>query len=296
MIRLVLELRERRDTVKIKVTFRSFLLINFGLLITALGLYFFLIPANLAAGGVGGLGVIINRLLPQIPVGVIMFIFNIILFILAFLLVGREFGGLTVYNSLLLSVLIYILELLIPLKGPLVGDLLVNLIYGMLTTSMGMAIVFNQNASTGGTDIIAAIISKFTGLNIGRSLLIADSLIALAAILVLGVEIGLYSLLGILVNTTLIDKIISGFNTKYQVAIVSQKEELITDFITREMDRGVTLLHGTGGYSKEAKRVIYTVVPRNEYTIIRNKIMEIDPQAFIWVKMVSEVHGEGYTF
>ena len=99
-----------------------------------MGLYFFLIPANLAAGGVGGLGVIINRLLPQIPVGVIMFIFNIILFILAFLLVGREFGGLTVYNSLLLSVLIYILELLIPLKGPLVGDLLVNLIYGMLTT------------------------------------------------------------------------------------------------------------------------------------------------------------------
>lgn len=296
MTRLVLELRERRDTVKIKVTFRSFLLINFGLLITALGLYFFLIPANLAAGGVGGLGVIINRLLPQIPVGVIMFIFNIILFILAFLLVGREFGGLTVYNSLLLSVLIYILELLIPLKGPQVGDLLVNLIYGMLTTSMGMAIVFNQNASTGGTDIIAAIISKFTGLNIGRSLLIADSLIALAAILVLGVEIGLYSLLGILVNTTLIDKIISGFNTKYQVAIVSQKEELITDFITREMDRGVTLLHGTGGYSKEAKRVIYTVVPRNEYTIIRNKIMEIDPQAFIWVKIVSEVHGEGYTF
>lgn len=296
MTRLVLELRERRDTVKIKVTFRSFLLINFGLLITALGLYFFLIPANLAAGGVGGLGVIINRLLPQIPVGVIMFIFNIILFILAFLLVGREFGGLTVYNSLLLSVLIYILELLIPLKGPQVGDLLVNLIYGMLTTSMGMAIVFNQNASTGGTDIIAAIISKFTGLNIGRSLLIADSLIALAAILVLGVEIGLYSLLGILVNTTLIDKIISGFNTKYQVAIVSQKEDLITDFITREMDRGVTLLHGTGGYSKEAKRVIYTVVPRNEYTIIRNKIMEIDPQAFIWVKIVSEVHGEGYTF
>lgn len=296
MTRLVLELRERRDTVKIKVTFRSFLLINFGLLITALGLYFFLIPANLAAGGVGGLGVIINRLLPQIPVGVIMFIFNIILFILAFLLVGREFGGLTVYNSLLLSVLIYILELLIPLKGPQVGDLLVNLIYGMLTTSMGMAIVFNQNASTGGTDIIAAIISKFTGLNIGRSLLIADSLIALAAILVLGVEIGLYSLLGILVNTTLIDKIISGFNTKYQVAIVSQKEELITDFITRKMDRGVTLLHGTGGYSKEAKRVIYTVVPRNEYTIIRNKIMEIDPQAFIWVKIVSEVHGEGYTF
>ncbi|NLY45694.1 MAG: YitT family protein [Tissierella sp.] len=282
--------------MKLKVSAKSFLIINLGLLITALGMYFFLIPAELAAGGVTGLAIIINNLLPQIPVGLIMIIFNIGLFTLAFIVIGKEFGGLTIYNSLLLSALIYILELVIPVSGPLIDDLLVNLIYGVLISSVGMAIIFNQNASTGGTDIIAMIISKFTHLNIGKSLLIADSIVAIGAITVLGIEVGLYSLLGILVNTTLIDKVIAGFNTKYQVAIISEKEDIISKFITEEMSRGVTLLYGAGGFSKNEKRVIHTVVPRSEYLIIRNKVMEVDPKAFIWVNLVNEVHGEGYTF
>lgn len=282
--------------MKFKVSTRSFIIINIGLFITALGMYLFLIPSNLAAGGVTGLGIIINNIFPQIPVGLIMIIFNIFLFSLAFIVIGKEFGGLTVYNSLLLSGLIYIFELVIPMDGPLIDDLLVNLIYGVLTSSVGMAIIFNQNASTGGTDIIAMIISKFTHLNIGKSLLIADSIVAIGAITVLGIEVGLYSLLGILVNTTLIDNVIAGFNTKYQVAIISEKEDIINKFITEEMSRGVTLLYGTGGFSNIDKRVIHTVVPRSEYLIIRHKVMEVDPKAFIWVNLVNEVHGEGYTF
>lgn len=282
--------------VKIKLNTKSFLIINIGLFITALGMYFFLIPADLAAGGVTGLGIIINRLLPQIPVGLIMIIFNILLFTLAFIVLGREFGGLTIYNSLLLSALIYIFEMIIPINKAIIDDLLVNLIYGVLISSVGMAIIFNQNASTGGTDIVAAIISKFTNLNIGKSLLIADSIIAIGAILVLGIEVGLYSLLGILINTTLIDKVIAGFNTKYQVAIISEKEELINKFITKDMNRGVTLLYGVGGFSNIEKRVLYTVVPRSEYGVLRHRVMEIDPTAFIWVNLVNEVHGEGYTF
>lgn len=282
--------------VKTKLNGKSFLIINIGLFITALGMYFFLIPADLAAGGVTGLGIIINRLLPQLPVGLIMIIFNTLLFILAFIVLGREFGGLTIYNSLLLSALIYIFEMIIPINKAIIDDLLVNLIYGVLISSVGMAIIFNQNASTGGTDIIAAIISKFTNLNIGKSLLIADSIIAIGAILVLGIEVGLYSLLGILINTTLIDKVIAGFNTKYQVAIISEKEDIINKFITEDMSRGVTLLYGVGGFSNVEKRVIYTVVPRSEYGVLRHKVMEIDPTAFIWVNLVNEVHGEGYTY
>lgn len=282
--------------MKSKVNRKSFLIINLGLLITSLAMHFFLIPSNLAAGGVTGLGIIINNIFPMIPVGLIMIVFNIALFTLAFFVLGREFGGLTVYNSLLLSTLIYIFELLMPVSGPLIENLLVNLVYGVLISGAGMAIIFNQNASTGGTDIIAMIISKFTHLDIGKSLLIADSIVAIGAITVLGIEVGLYSLLGILVNTTLIDKIIAGFNTKYQVAIISDKEEIINKFITEEMVRGVTLLYGAGGFSRSEKRVIHTVVPRSEYLIIRNKVMEVDPKAFIWVNLVNEVHGEGYTY
>lgn len=282
--------------MKTKLNVKSFVIINLGTIIVALAMHLFLIPADLAAGGIGGLGIIINNLLPQVPVGLIMFVFNIILFALAFVLIGKEFGGLTVYISLMLSALIYIFELVFPISAPLVEDLLVNLIYGILTTSVGMAIIFNQNASTGGTDIIAMIISKFTKLNIGRSLLIADSFIAIAAILVLGIEIGLFSLLGILINTTLIDKVIAGFNTKYQVAIISDKQDVINEFITLEMNRGVTFIRGVGGFSGVDKMVIHTVVPRTEYGIIKHKVMELDPQAFIWVNIVNEVHGEGYTF
>ena len=273
--------------MKTKLDSKSFLIINFGLLITALGMYFFLIPADLAAGGVTGLAIVINNLLPNLPVGLIMLIFNSILFVVAFLAIGKEFGGLTVYNSLLLSGLIYILEIFAPMDRPLGEDLLVNLIYGILISGAGMAIIFNQNASTGGTDIIAKIISKLTHLDIGKSLLIADSVIALSAITVLGIEVGLYSLLGIILNSTIIDKAIAGFNTKYQI---------INDFITQEMGRGVTILRAVGGYSKTEKNVIHIVLPRSEYGILRKKVMEIDPRAFIWINLVNEVHGEGYTF
>ena len=282
--------------MKTKLDSKSFLIINFGLLITALGMYFFLIPADLAAGGVTGLAIVINNLLPNLPVGLIMLIFNSILFVVAFLAIGKEFGGLTVYNSLLLSGLIYILEIFAPMDRPLVEDLLVNLIYGILISGAGMAIIFNQNASTGGTDIIAKIISKLTHLDIGKSLLIADSVIALSAITVLGIEVGLYSLLGIVLNSTIIDKAIAGFNTKYQIAIISEKDEIINDFITQEMGRGVTILSAVGGYSKTEKNVIHIVLPRSEYGILRKKVMEIDPRAFIWINLVNEVHGEGYTF
>ena len=282
--------------MKTKLDIKSFLIINFGLLITALGMYFFLIPADLAAGGVTGLAIIINKLLPALPVGLIMLIFNSVLFVVAFLVIGKEFGGLTVYNSLLLSVLIYILEVAAPMDGPLVEDLLVNLIYGILISGAGVAIIFNQNASTGGTDIIAKIISKFTHLDIGKSLFIADSVIVLLAITVLGIEVGLYSLLGIILNSTIIDKVIAGFNTKYQIAIISEKDEIINDFITQEMGRGVTILSAVGGYSKTEKNVIHIVLPRSEYGILKKKVMEIDPRAFIWINLVNEVHGEGYTF
>ena len=289
-------IKERRDMLKTKLSAKSFLLINFGLLITAVGMYFFLIPADLAAGGVAGLAIVINNLLPNLPVGLIMLIFNSVLFVVAFIVIGKEFGGLTIYNSLLLSGFVYIFELISPMNGPLVEDLLVNLIYGILISGAGMALIFNQNASTGGTDIIAKIISKFTNLDIGKSLLIADSAIAVAAITVLGIEVGLYSLLGIILNSTIIDKVIAGFNTKYQVAIISNEQETINRFLTEEMGRGVTILDAIGGYSREKKGVIHIVVPRREYGIIKKKVMEVDPKAFIWINLVSEVHGEGYTF
>lgn len=281
--------------MKGKFNFKSFAIMNFGVLIISLGLYFFLIPANLAVGGVTGFSIVVNKLFPIMPVGVIMIICNIVLFILAFAVIGPEFGGLTIYNSLLLSGLIYLFEIVFPMSKPFADDILINLIYGILIQGIGMAIIFNEDTSTGGTDIIAKIINKFTQIDIGKSLFIVDFLITLAAAFVFGLNLGLYAFLGALFNSAVIDRVIAGFNTRIKVAIISEKESEINRFITEEIKRGVTLLYGAGGFSNSDKRIINTVVSRREYMIIKNKIKEIDPKAFIWVSFVNEVLGEGFT-
>jgi len=274
---------------------KKFLLINLGVIILVFGLYFFLIPADLATGGVTGLGMVINHIFPNMPVGLLMAILNLALFVLAFIFIGHEFGGYTIYSSLLISGLIYLLELFVPLKGPLVDDLMINLIYGILIQGIGLAIVLNAGTSTGGTDIIAKIINKYTHLEIGKSLFLADFLIIILAILVYGVELGLYALLGVMINSAVIDKIIAGFNTKIKMVIISHREEDITKFIIEELDRGVTLLHGEGGFSHTDKRIINTVVSRREYIRIKNYVKEVDHLAFVWVNFVNEVFGEGFT-
>lgn len=282
--------------MKQKFDFKSFWIMNLGVSILAAGLYYFLIPSNLAAGGVTGFSMVLNSIFPIIPIGIIMVISNILLFGLAFVVIGPEFGGYTVYNSLLLSGLIYVLEIITPMNQPIVDDLLINLIYGILIQGVGLAIIFNQNSSTGGTDIIAKIISKYTNLDIGKSLFLADSLIVFGAGIAFGIEIGMYALLGILMNSVVIDKMIAGFNIKMKVVIISEKEAEICRFITGEIQRGVTLLYGVGGFSNSDKRVINTVVSRREYLIIKNKVEELDPKAFIWVNTVNEVLGEGFNY
>lgn len=274
---------------------RSFLVITFGVIILVLGLYFFLMPVDLAAGGITGLGMVLSHFFPSIPVGILMTILNIILFIVAFLVIGPEFGGYTVYTSFLISGLIYLLEIFLPMSGPIVDDLFINLIYGILIQGVGLAIVLNAGTSTGGTDIIAKIISNLTHLEIGKSLFLADFLIVIGAGLAFGMELGLYALLGVLLNSTVIDKLIAGFNTKIKLVIISEKEAEISRYIIQELNRGVTLLYGAGGFSNTEKRVINTVVSRREYIKIKNFVKDLDPKAFIWVNIVNEVFGEGFT-
>nr|WP_300003935.1 YitT family protein [Tissierella sp.] len=282
--------------MKKKFDIKRFLLINIGIIILAIGLYFFLIPANLAVGGVTGLAMVLNKITPLLPIGIIMFITNIILFVIAFIILGKEFVGYTIYSSLLLSGIISILEIVTPLKGPFVDDLILNLVYGIVIQAIGMAIILNQGTSTGGTDIIAKIINKYTGFPMGQSLLLSDILIVLSSIFVFGLYIGMYALLGMFISSAVIDKFIAGFNTRIKVAIISEKEREISAYINNEVKRGVTLLYGAGGFSNSDKRIINTVVSRREYMRIKNYVKELDPKAFIWVSFVNEVLGEGFSY
>ena len=232
-----------------KLDLKKFLIINVGLAILTAGLYFFLMPSNLAVGGATGLAMVLSHLIPSIPMGVILAVINIILFITAFLVLGKEFGGLTVYSSLALSAMIALLELFVPMTQPFTDDLFINLIFGILIAGVGMGIVFNQNASTGGTDIIAKIINKYLHLDIGKSLLAADFFITLFAGLVFGARLGMYALLGIVINSFVIDKMIAGFNVKINMIIISDQIDAINEFILVDVFRGTTIYHATGGYS-----------------------------------------------
>ena len=274
---------------------KRFFKINLGIIISAIGLYFFLMPSNLATGGATGLAIVLSHLLP-ISMGIILGIINLSLFIIAFAVLGRDFGGYTLYASLALSFIIATLEKAVPMNQPVTDDLFINLIFGVFIIGAGMGIVFNQNASTGGTDIIAKIINKYTHIDIGKSLLISDFLISLFAGLVFGPRLGMYALLGTVINSLIIDKMISGFNVKINMIIISDEFESINKYILEEIVRGTTIYQATGGFSKEDKDIINTIVSRREYIKIRDFVRLADKKAFVSISYVSEVEGEGFTF
>lgn len=275
---------------------KKFLIITIGLIILACGLYYFLIPSNLAVGGATGLALVISTLIPSLNYSVILVIINLILFITAFIVLGKEFSGYTLYASLMLSGIFAILEMITPMAEPFTDDLFINLIFGILIAGVGIGIIFNQNASTGGTDILAKIINKFSHIDMGKSLMIPDFLITLAAGFVFGPRLGMYSLLGVIINSIVIDKIIAGFNVKINMIIISEEFDAINDYINKDLDRGTTIYHATGGYSKEDKRIINTVVERSEYIKIRDFIRAIDKRAFVTISHITEVEGEGFTY
>lgn len=277
-----------------KKDIRDYVYITMGILLVALGIHFFLVPSNLAAGGVSGLAIVINNYVPTLSVGILMLIMNVILFLIAFIAIGPKFGGKTIYASLGLSGVIWALEKLYPVKDPFTNDLLLNLLIGILVSGIGMGIVFNRNASTGGTDIIAKIINKFFHVDMGKSLLMSDFLITLLAGMAFGKEVGMYALLGVIMNGFLIDGVINGLNVSKQVTIISSKGEEIKAYIMEGLGRGVTIYDAKGAYTGEEKEVLITLMNRKEFIRLREFIREIDKRAFITVSNVHEVLGEGF--
>ena len=269
-----------------------------GALLIAAGIYFFWAPSSLAAGGVSGLAVIVKAILKVIPIGIIIFVLDMIMFIIGFIFLGKSFGIKSLYCSVSVSVITTLLEAIWPSWQPIGNDLLLQLIFGCLLIAIGQAIVFNLDASSGGTDIIAKIINKYTQLNIGTSLMIADMTVVLLAIGILGLEKGLYAALGVVITSNLIDYFISGFTVQRYVMIIPSNKECaqsINRFILEDLDRGATIYHGEGAYSQEDKRIITTVVDRKEFLELKKKVLVLDPHAFVTVQNLHEVVGEGFS-
>lgn len=273
---------------------KKFLSINVGILFLTVALFFFLLPSKLAVGGVTGFAMVLHHYLPIIPIGGIMLVANLFLFLLAFIFLGKEFGGYTIYASLALSGLITVMERFFPNQMPIVDDLLINLLYGIIIAGMGMGIIFYQNASTGGTDIIAKIINKYAGIDIGKSLLMSDFIIVLLATITFGPQLGMYALLGVALNSVVIDNMVAGFDKQLNITINSKNYEEINRFIIEQIDRGTTLYRAEGGFSGDERVIINSIVSKKEYIKIKQFAKEIDPGVFMSLNFVSEVHGEGF--
>lgn len=276
----------KRESIK------EFALITIGIFLVAISVVYFFEPNNIAAGGITGLAIVINHYIPFISIGPLVLMMDAILFIVALIVLGAKFGAKTIYSSFLLSTSMWLMQTFIPIN--ITNDLILATIFGTLISAVGMAIVFNANASTGGTDIIAKILNKFFHIEIGKSLLIVDFLVTLLGAVTFGINIGLYGLLAVIINGVVIDNIIAGFKTKSEITIISEKNKEISKFILGDLERGCTFIKGIGGFTRKDTSILYTVLDRNEFIKLKNKIKEIDKNAFITVGEVHEVMGEGF--
>lgn len=272
---------------------KEYSIITLGIILVAFAIEYFYAPNNIAAGGVTGIAIILNAVFPNLSIGVVTLVLNVILFVVAFMFIDGKFGIKTIYASLGLSLIIWGIEKFLN-PFAITNDLMIATIFGALISAVGMALVFNENASTGGTDILAKILNVFFHLDIGKSLLAVDFLITLASIFVFGVNVALYSMLSIILLGIIVDRLIEGFNVCKSVFIISKNSYEISKYIIDTLERGCTFLSGVGAYTGKDINVLYAVISRNEFIKLKKFIKETDPEAFITVGEVHEVLGEGF--
>lgn len=274
---------------------KKYIWIFFGSFLISAGLYFFLIQHDIAAGGVSGFSVVLSNIFPALSVGVTNAVLNVLIMSLGVIILGFDFAKKSIFASLILSLFIIIFERVFP-NVILTNDKIINIIFGAITMSLGLAIVFYNGSSTGGTDLIASVLNKLTGIPIHISMFLADFVVVISSMIVFGVELGLYAVLTIMIQSIGIDYFIQGFGRKIAILVISDKYEEINKLIISKHKKGVTLLKAEGGYSYDDKKVVMTVTPFRMYPKIREEIINVDKKAFIFTYQVSEVLGEGFTF
>jgi uncharacterized membrane-anchored protein YitT (DUF2179 family) len=279
---------------------RDYGLITFGCLLVAVGLDLFLIPNRITAGGISGVSTILYYLL-GLPVGLTMLAFNAVLFLVAFRMLGREFGLRSVVATVMLSFMVDGLTVLLPVVGldphlateGLTRNLLLATVFGDIIAGAGMALVFAKNSSTGGTDILARILNRYTEIPLGRSLMLIDALVTLGAGFAFGAEMAMFAIIAIFVSSKTIDFLIQGMNQGKQFLIVSERYREITDAIL-DMGRGATILAGTGAFTGEDRPLVLVVIRPRELPRLKAIVREHDPGAFVMVSDVYEILGEGF--
>jgi uncharacterized membrane-anchored protein YitT (DUF2179 family) len=276
-----------------KSKLKNFSLLTISTLIMAVGIYFFKFANNFTFGGITGIAVLVAKFFP-ISASDFSFVVNILLLIIGWIVLGKSFAEKTAYSTILLSVSLSLLERIYPMSHPLTNEPLLELIFAILLPALGSAILFNIGASSGGTDVIAMILKKYTSVDIGKGLMISDLIFTLAGFLVFNVKTGLYSLFGLIMRSALIDNFIESFNRSKYFHVVTSNATCICDFIQNDLQRGATIVNATGAFTGDDKYIILTVLSPSQAVKLRNFIKEHDPKAFLLVSNTSEIIGKGF--
>ncbi|SNX54521.1 YitT family protein [Thermoanaerobacterium sp. RBIITD] len=275
---------------KVKKIVFDFIWVTIGTLLLTLSLDLFLVPNQIAPGGVSGLAIVLNHIFSW-PVGAVTLLINIPLFLISIKVLGSVFGAKTLYSTILLGISIDALAFL----KPLTHNAMLASVYGGLLMGLGLGLVIKYGATTGGTDLAAMTLHKYIpSLTVGRILLIIDFIIIAMAGIEFSPELALYALATEFIAIKVIDVIQEGTDYERIAIIISDKYEEISKSILYDMDRGVTELKGVGAYSKKDKNVLLVVVNRSEVTILRNVVKKTDPRAFVILSTAHEVLGEGF--
>ena len=275
--------------MKLKKKILEFAVITFGLALVAAAVYFFMMPAQVSIGSATALAMVLSNFIP-LPVSVITLIINVVLLIIGFLLIGPEFGGKTVYCAVLLPGFLGLFEILFPNFQSLTGDNLVDVLCYILVVSIGQAILFSRNASSGGLDIVGKLMNKFLHMDLGQALSMSGIAVALSSALVYDKANVVLSVLGTYFGGMMLDHFIFGMNIKRKVCILSPKMEEIKQFILHDLHSGASLNEIIGAYDNTSRWEIITIVDNQEYRRLMDYMRKTDPKAFITVYSVGEVN------
>lgn len=271
-----------------KASIVDFLMINLGTAVCAAAIFFFLMPSHLAIASISGLSIVLSNVIP-LSVSAITMIFNIVLLGVGFLLIGPEFGAKTVYSSLMLPVFMGILEYAFPNFQSIMGDPFIDMICYLFAVSVGLAMLFVRNASSGGLDIIAKLLNKYFRMELGKAMSLAGMVVALSSGLVYDAKTVVLSVLGTYLNGIVLDHFIFGIDKKRRVCILSEKLDEIRDFILHTLHSGATIYESYGAYNMTPRREIIAVVDKNEYAQLMKFVTKLDPNAFMTIYDVNEV-------
>ena len=272
---------------------KDYLIMICGTVFMSVGVYFFKIPNGFSTGGVSGISTLLGTL-TSISAATWIGIFNAALLIIGFIFLGKSTGVRTVFCSLLFSGFTKLFEILFPINAPLTDEPFLELVYAMLLTSIGSAMIFFRRGSSGGTDIVALIIKKYLNINVGKALLCSDTVIALSSFFVFGVKTGLFSLLGLFAKAFLVDGIIESLDSCKCFMIITSKPDEIIDFIINTLKHSATLVEATGAYSHDNKYMVYTVCRRIQAISLQRQIKKVDKGAFITITTSSQIIGRGF--